>query len=349
MVSLVGGAPPTAARTSAGHEAAPGTRPGQFAEHHRRAAQVGDRVPGDQVQGPVRLEGGQADAGGPDRGHAPGQRPAVAVEHRQRPQMPARRGQAELQGHAHRVEIRAAMGVDHALGPSRGPAGVVHRDHGVLVAGQHDPVAITARQPLGVRQRAGQQRVPISGPGRVLGGGQQHHRLHRQFARGRYAQRGQQGRGQQQDPGPRVSQDVPVLRGGQPGVEGDERGARTGHAVVGGQQPPGVQVEHGDPVTGADAARPQRAGHRGTVPAERLVADLGAVAVHDGDLAGEGPAGPGQEGQRGQWHMVGQAQLQPPPISRPAARPSGRSTHAKGRRPGKSMNAIQLGRRKGGA
>ena len=64
IVSLVGGAPPTAARTGRlATKPRRRARPGQFAEHHRRAAQVRDRVPAGQVQRALGVERGQAHDG----------------------------------------------------------------------------------------------------------------------------------------------------------------------------------------------------------------------------------------------------------------------------------------------
>ena len=234
-----------------------------------------------------------------DRGHAPGQRPAVAVEHGQRPQVPAGRRQLELQRDADRVEVRAAVGVDHALGPAGRPAGVVHRDHAVLVAGELQARAVAAGQPGTERLRAGQRPVRRAG--------QQHHPLHRDLVRAGHAQPLDEPGGQQQGPRPGVGQDLEVLGRGQPRVQRHQHAAGTGYPVVRGQQPAAVEVQDRHPVAGPHAAGPQRARERVTVPAQLRVADLGPVGVHDRRLPGEDPARPVQEPERGQRHMIGTA------------------------------------------
>ena len=67
------------------------------------------------------------------RRHRPGERPAVAVEHRQRPQVGGAGVEPCLGDHAQRVQVGAAVGVHDALRPAGGAARVVDREQGVLV------------------------------------------------------------------------------------------------------------------------------------------------------------------------------------------------------------------------
>jgi hypothetical protein len=69
----------------------------------------------------------------PDRRDAPGRAPAVAVEHRQRPQVHRARLCSEWMTSPQRVEVGAAVGVDDALGLPGRARGVVDRDRGQLV------------------------------------------------------------------------------------------------------------------------------------------------------------------------------------------------------------------------
>ena len=102
----------------------------------RRAAHVGDAVLRDQFEDLRRIDLAQADidaGGGRDR---PRKAPAVAVEHRQRPEID--RMLAEIAGEdiADGVEIGAAVMGDDALRIARGARGVAQRDRVPFVAGQ---------------------------------------------------------------------------------------------------------------------------------------------------------------------------------------------------------------------
>ena len=79
----------------------------------------------------VRLA--QADVTSAGGGHGPGEAPAVAVEHRKRPEVDAALGQLMLDDFADRVDPGAAVGEHHALGKAGGAGGVVDGDAGVLV------------------------------------------------------------------------------------------------------------------------------------------------------------------------------------------------------------------------
>ena len=81
------------------------------------------------------VDGAQADVGAAGGGHRPGEAPAVAVEHRQRPQVAAVRGQPGVEGHGQRLQVGAAVVVHHALGRPVVPAGVVDRQQAALVLG----------------------------------------------------------------------------------------------------------------------------------------------------------------------------------------------------------------------
>ena len=102
----------------------------------RRAAHVGDAVLRDQLEDLRRIDLAQADidaGGGRDR---PRKAPAVAMEHRQRPEID--RMLAEIAGKdvADGVEIGAAMMGDDALWIACGARGVAQRDSVPFVAGQ---------------------------------------------------------------------------------------------------------------------------------------------------------------------------------------------------------------------
>ena len=83
----------------------------------------------------------QADMGAGDDRDRPGEAPAVAVEHRQRPEID--RMAAEIAGDdiGGREQVGAAVVIDHALGIAGGAGGVVQRD-GVPFVRRHQPVEI---------------------------------------------------------------------------------------------------------------------------------------------------------------------------------------------------------------
>ena len=90
----------------------------------------------------------QADVRAADAGQAPGQAPAVAVEHRQGPEEDRVAADARVEQLTERVEIDATVGVHHPLRPARGAAGVVDGDQ----------VVLTRQAPgLAVRSPAGQE------------------------------------------------------------------------------------------------------------------------------------------------------------------------------------------------
>ncbi len=108
----------------------------QELHHHRRAAQVGDPMLGHQPVHGLRPHLPQADMGAGHDGQGPGEAPAVAVEHRQGPEIdrvpaePARDHVGEGQ------EGRPPVVVDDALGVAGRPGRVVEADRVPLVRGK---------------------------------------------------------------------------------------------------------------------------------------------------------------------------------------------------------------------
>ncbi len=101
--------------------------------HDRRAAVVGDPVRAHRVEDRLRLDLAQADVDAGVGGHRPREAPAVAVEHRQRPQVHRVPRHAPVDDVRQRVEIRAAVMVDDALRVAGGAGRVVERDRVPLV------------------------------------------------------------------------------------------------------------------------------------------------------------------------------------------------------------------------
>ncbi|BAT09353.1 Os09g0555850, partial [Oryza sativa Japonica Group] len=112
-------------------------------EEHRRGAHVGDAVRGERRVHGVGGRRADADVRAAARRHAPGEGPAVAVEHRERPQVDRLVADAPLEKKAHGVEVRAAVAVHDALGRRRRAGGVVERDGVPLVL--HRPRRVPRR------------------------------------------------------------------------------------------------------------------------------------------------------------------------------------------------------------
>ncbi len=127
----------------------------QHGQHHGRPAHVRHPLALDQLEDPGRFDLPQADMGGADRGHGPGEGPAVAVEHRQGPEIDRARIEAEDQGAAHGVQEGAAVVIDDALGIAGRARGVAERDRVPFVRG---------RRPVerGIARR--QQRLVVHDP-----------------------------------------------------------------------------------------------------------------------------------------------------------------------------------------
>ena len=137
-------------------------------EHGRRAAQVGDALLVDQAPDLLRAHRAQAHlraAGGHDR---PGVAPAVAVEHRQGPEVDRVHAVAGGDVLAERVEVGAAVRVHHALRLPGGARRVVDRDRRVLVVDRpRQRVVGPALQQLGVGDaRQAVRRAGVAGPAR---------------------------------------------------------------------------------------------------------------------------------------------------------------------------------------
>ena len=82
---------------------------------------------GDRVVDRLRVHPAKAHPGARNRREGPGEAPAVAVEHRQGPEVDGMVGHVPRDRVGHRVEVRAAVAVDHPLGIAGGAGGVVER------------------------------------------------------------------------------------------------------------------------------------------------------------------------------------------------------------------------------
>jgi len=121
----------------------------------RRAAHMGDAVLCDQFKNPGRIDFAQADVHTGRGSDGPGKTPAIAMEHRQRPEID--RMLAEIAGEdvADGVEVGAAVVGHDALGITRGPRGVAERNGVPFIFRRFcDETLIALRQRVFVFDRA---------------------------------------------------------------------------------------------------------------------------------------------------------------------------------------------------
>ena len=238
-------------------------------EHGRRRAEMRDtgfaQVPPDQRG----FEFAQAQVGRTRRGDAPRKAPAVAVKHRQRPQVRAVAIEPHVRHHRERLQVRTAVVIHHALGFAGGAARVVDGEHPALVGdGLH--VRRRIREPSFVfivaagaheLQRAAGSPCDVARDGFQLMVVDEYLRV-------------------------AVLDDVGEFTRREALIERDQHHARQRHAVVRFEEHVGIGREHGRPRAIADAQRAQRAGKplRARV---KLGIGIGEVAVDDRDTVGE--------------------------------------------------------------
>ena len=279
----------------------------QGRHHHGRAAHVRDAVLGHQAPHRLAAHRAQADMGAGDGADRPGEAPAVAVEHRQRPEVDGMPPHAGRQHVACRQQLRAAMVVHHALRPARGAGGVVEGDRVPLVAGH---------LPCERRIALGQQRVVVQAAERVGAGRPGRLRVVHLDDQRRGAGDGERGAQQRRELpvhdhrlGLAVAEDVGDRVRVQPRVDCVQHRAGHGHAVVRLHHLRDVRQDRRHHVAPADPALRQRRGEAAAAVAQLAVAPA-QRAVDDGDVVGEHRARALQEEQRRQRLVVGGAALQ---------------------------------------
>ena len=198
----------------------------QHGAHRRSRAEVRHPFP-EQLPHPRRFHPGNADAAGARGGGRPGKAPAVAVEHRQRPEVLAVGREAVIERHRERVQVRAAVVVDDALRPAGGSGGVVDGDRLILALDRRSDLRVAACVEEG---------LPVAGKIEPLHLGRD--------ARGLGEQLG----GEEDRARSRVLDDVRDLVGVQAGVDRDQHAAGERNAEMRQQQRLGIQRKKGDAV-----------------------------------------------------------------------------------------------------
>ena len=293
----LGGAPAVVIRTGRVQLAGLG-RVQDRGDHRRGGVEVGDAVLANLGPDRVAPHLAQAHVGRADGGDGPRGAPAVAMEHRQGPQVDAVLVVPGVHDLGERVQVGAPVGVDGALRLPGGAGRVVDRDRRMLLGdrpGQRVPGG--PAEELGVRHdpRVGGQIGPGGFGLAVLG----HHQLRHRVEALRGGHRGGQQRGVgDQDLRARMTQDVRHLFRDEPGVHRDQNPARQRHREVGDEHLGQVRHQVGDPVARLDAGRAQRPRHPRGFGFQFGVAEP-PPAVDHGGLGGEHPGRPGQERQGG--------------------------------------------------
>ena len=241
---------------------------GEHGEHRRRAAEMADLAGGQHRPHRRRVEAREAAVLAAHRGHGPGVRPAVAVEHRQRPQVGAARVEPGLCDHAERMQIGAAVGVHDPLGPAGGAARVVDREQRGLVGRRRDRDRLGARQPLVV-------------VGALLGAraGHDHERRLGQRDHG-LGDGGREARVRNEHAGAAVLEDVGELRRADADVDRHEHRARRGHREVQLEHLGDVGQEDRHPVARSHAPSAEPAGGPRAPVGELGIGDAPAVPPH---------------------------------------------------------------------
>ena len=102
----------------------------------RRTAIVRHPFVADRIEDRCGLDSAQANVRPGVRGHRPREAPAVAVEHRQRPQVHRMPRHAPVDDVRQRIQVRAAMVIDDALRIAGRAGRVVERDRIPFVGGR---------------------------------------------------------------------------------------------------------------------------------------------------------------------------------------------------------------------
>ena len=226
---------------------------GQHVQHDGRAAEMIDAMLGQRRVDGLGAHVTQRHAGADRRGQRPGETPAVAVEHRQGPQVHRETAHLPADHVGQRVQVRATVVVDHALGIAGGAGGVVQGDGLPLVLRQAPGrLGIAFGEQLLVFQLADQLALGI---GRIVDADQQRRLGH--VAGGAQRQLAEL-LVHQQHAGLAVLQDETDGFGIQTGVDGIEHRAAHGHAKVRleHRRAVGRQNRHG--IAQTDAPRRQR-------------------------------------------------------------------------------------------
>jgi hypothetical protein len=244
--------------------------------------------------------------GAAGRRDGPGEAPAVAVEHRQRPQVPGPRAQAGVVRHGGGLQVCPPMVIHHALRPAGRPAGVVDCQELAFVdlPGAHpgrisvgDPPLVGVTGFVGVTGSAGDEARQVQLTGQLA--------CPISELVGRHQQRRA-----------RVIEDSGHLRSREPDVDRDERGSQRRDRMVQFQHHVAVGAQGRDPVL-ATHALCRQGGDEPTTAIGHVLIGESALPVDDRDAVGEDCGRAVEEGSRRQrgegelCHLAGLSSTRP--------------------------------------
>ena len=234
-----------------------------------------------QLPDAVAAHRAQADVAAADGGHAPRRAPAVAMEHRERPQIDRVGGVLGVQDLPEAVQVGAPVGVDDALRLPGGPRRVVDRDRVQLVLDR--PVQRLVGSTL--------EQVGIAGAGRLgvvnlgHGVGDRDDLPDRLELVLQWGDDRAQLRVDHQQLGAGVLTDVANLLSRQTRVDGHQHRSRQRNGKVRDQQLGDVRAHVGHAIARLDPRRVQRAGEASGF-AGKIAIGRAAIAVDDRHLVG---------------------------------------------------------------
>ncbi len=220
----------------------------------------------------------------------PGEAPAVAVEHRERPQVDGPIAEAGVEDVAEGVEVGAPVRAHDALRPPGGARGVVDRDQLVLVL---------RRAALRSARVSGGEQVLV----RIARGARVVDPDHLQRRQVEALQRPGERRVDQQEPRARVAEDVADLGRGEANVDRHHHPAGEGHAEVRLEHRRRVRAQQRHAVAAREPGRAQGA-RQPPAAAGQLRVAVPARPVDDRRALGEDARRPVQEADRGELGAV---------------------------------------------
>ena len=252
----------------------------QVMDDRRRAVVVG-ALPAHRIEDRRRLDLAQADVRAAEHRHGPREAPAVAVEHRQRPQVAREVRHRPGRRVADRVQVRAAVMGDDALRIAGRPRGVRDGDRVPFVgrSGERARAARARRAAPRTRARRGARRRPANSLSQTsITTGMRPCLLAQERERGADRRR-ELAVGDQH--GALAVVDLPGdQRRVEAGVERVEDRVEGGHRVMRLDHLGRVVQHHADGRAAADAERAQR-GREPRSTIARLAPGVAARAVHD--------------------------------------------------------------------
>ena len=284
-------------------------------QHDRRRAEMRHPLVGDRIIDRPRGDIAAAHHRGAQHWHQPDVIPVVAVKQRHDGQIPRIARQFPTDDRAHGHQIRAAMMVNHPLGPPRGARGIVERKALPFILG-HDPfeIRIARGQKILIAHM-----IAVRMHARLVIGNLDHTRRRAIHDLDGPRQHRQELRIAQHHTRLPVIEDIGDRIGLQPGVDRVENSTTGGHAEMRLAMRRQIRQKRGHHIAGPDAQPDQR---RGQPRAALVILGIGLTkaAIHHRFAVRKNSRSPTQMRERRQRHEIRRTPLQPGLILHPAHR-----------------------------